>query len=111
MAKKKRKNQTNLKLEHKFCKGCEVKFYRRSTETPVQWSLRHYHNRTCQLRFAAKRAGKKNPNLTSAEIWDACTKYITGAHDRLCDRVTIYSSEDMSQGELERLVPSEQKNI
>jgi hypothetical protein len=103
--KKRKVIQTNRHQEYKWCKNsrCGKKFYRRATETNAQWSLRKYCCRACQIKNSATRRGKKNINLTSAELWDACNSYVAKAQERLCDKVKVYSSEDMSQEELREL--------
>jgi len=58
--------------------------------------------------LCSKKRGRKNPNLTSVMLWDACTGYMVKAQENLNKQVTVYSASNMSQEELKKLVPSEE---
>jgi hypothetical protein len=92
------------KIQTQVCPHCHKTFKRRPTETLAEWRNRKYCTRTCQYRKGAERAGKKNVNLLTVQLWDACTGYMVEAQERLMDQVKVYDSKNMSQEELRRLV-------
>ena len=98
----------NQKTQTKVCPNCHKKFPRRATESLAEWRNRKYCTRTCQVTKDAKKRNRKNPNLTSVALWDACTKYMVGAQERLSEQVKTYDVKNMTEEELQKLIPSEQ---
>lgn len=105
-----------MKEEWKICKNpdCRKKFYREERHTHHQWNRIRFHNRGCQAKHyhrnrRGKRKWKRNthPNAINFQaMHDACNKYNKEARERLKEQVIVYSSENMTQEELQTLIPS-----
>ncbi len=106
-----------MKEEWKICKNpdCRKKFYREEIHNIYQWTRMTFHNRGCQAEYYhegrrqergnKRRYAHKNA-INFQAMHDACNRYNKGARERLKKQVTIYSSENMTQEELQALIPS-----
>ncbi len=102
-----------MKEEWKICKNpdCRKKFYREERHTHHQWNRIRFHNRGCQAELYNKnRRGKRRCHHANAinfqAMHDACNRYTTKARKEMRDQLIVYDSKNMTQEELETLVPS-----
>ncbi len=102
-----------MKEEWKICKNpdCRKKFYKGEEQPQRQWVRQIFHNRRCQVAYYGRSRGRtgkyKQANAINFQaMHDACNRYNKGARERLKEQVIIYSSEDMTQEELQTLIPS-----
>ena len=103
-----------MKKEWKICKNpeCRKKFYREERHTHHQWNRIRFHNRECQVELynrnrRVRKTKNKFPNAMSLQaLHDACNKYTTKARKEMRDKLVVYDSKDMTQEELENLIPS-----
>ncbi len=106
-----------MKKEWKICKNpdCRKKFYREERHTHHQWNRIRFHSRGCQAELYHKNRRQKKGHKRSyvqenainfQAMHDACNKYNKEARERLKEQVIIYSSENMTQEELQTLIPS-----
>ena len=102
-----------MKEEWKICKNpdCRKKFYKREEQPQRQWVRQVFHNRSCQLAYYDRSRGRTGKNrqanaINFQSMHDACNRYNKGARERLKEQVIIYSSENMTQEELQTLIPS-----
>lgn len=102
--------------EWKICKNpkCRKKFHRSERHTNHQWRLTLFHDRRCQVdMYNRERKGTKkrakyatDPRVDCQAFHDALNTYLDKAKKRLKKSVIIYSSENMTQEELQALIPS-----
>ncbi len=98
--------------EFKICKNpvCRKKFYREDRHTHWHWNRMLYHSRHCQERHARqnKKPQFKQPNrsLGLQRLNDCCNRYTNVARKKMRKEMTVYSSKDMTQEELQNLIPS-----
>ncbi len=105
-----------MKEEWKICKNpdCRKKFYREERHTHHQWNRTRFHSRECQAEsYHKNRKGKRkwsrntHPNSINFQaIHDACNRYTTKARKEMRDQLIVYDSKNMTQEELENLIPS-----
>ena len=101
-----------MKKEWKICKNpdCRKKFYREERHTH-HWNRMVFHDRECQRKLydrKRKREGKYSlPNAIHTNAMnDACNRYAAKARKRIRDQLIVYDSKNMTQEELENLIPS-----
>ena len=102
-----------MKKKFKICKNpdCKKKFYKDEITHERNWKMTFFHSRECQTKYYNKNRGRSGKyTLRNAinfqAMHDACNRYNREARKRLKEQVTIYSSEDMTQEELQALIPS-----
>jgi len=93
--------------KHKICRNCGKRFYRRSNELIHHWKRRTYCKRSCQGRAQAARLGKnRNIDYSYTMLQDQATALMEKTRQKMAATVVTYSSKNLSQEELEKLVPS-----
>lgn len=98
--------------QFKICKNpsCKKKFYRRDGQPIHQWRRMVYHNRRCQQLHARDNRRPKYIQVNAAmnldNLNDCLNRYSVKARKKMKKELTVYSSKEMTQEELQALVPS-----
>jgi len=95
----KRKKKPDEVPTEKICKSCKKVFKKKKRETYTQFRIRKYCSRTCTYK-------KHDRSYTYAEIIDACNKFIDEMRVEMGKNITVYSCKNMSQEELQKLIPA-----
>lgn len=97
--------------KYKVCKNrhCKKKFYRRVNESINAFRIRTFCTRRCQQYWSSVKKGiAVTPHSFSyVTFHDSLTRVMLESRDRINKtQITTYSSKDLSQEELRKLVPS-----